>query len=316
MQIPETPKNVGDLDLMKKLDQYAQGKASWLEGETKLGQEAKKECHELYTSIVKLVDKAFSWMLSRSTAHEMETFTVHDVSHGHKVAHLMWHILKPERRELLTPPEIGMLVVSAYLHDLGMVLNSEDRQKRLDPESDMWHKLEIQEPQRATFDQLRKQYEDPELSDFQKKRARQLLHQAEEALLCQDTRERHAYRERYEQLLTQLQQYHEDDRAKLPDIESCLSYQGDSFKEKLIEICVSHGKDTTFLIENDDNQPERPRFPANYVLGECQNDLLMVASALRLADILDFDRERTPSVLFYYLLPPSHTAQNDRSVLE
>jgi len=42
----------------------------------------------------------------------------------------------------------------------------------------------------------------------------------------------------------------------------------------------------------------------------------MVAGALRLADILDFDRERTPVVLFHYLLPTALASTDDRSVLE
>jgi hypothetical protein len=42
----------------------------------------------------------------------------------------------------------------------------------------------------------------------------------------------------------------------------------------------------------------------------------MVAAALRLADILDFDRERTPSVIYHYFLPGSLDAGDDVSVRE
>jgi hypothetical protein len=35
---------------------------------------------------------------------------------------------------------------------------------------------------------------------------------------------------------------------------------------------------------------------------------LAVAAALRLADLIDFDRERTPQVLFRYLIPSSEQA--------
>jgi hypothetical protein len=42
----------------------------------------------------------------------------------------------------------------------------------------------------------------------------------------------------------------------------------------------------------------------------------MVSAALRLADILDFDRERTPAVLFHYLLPDTLGGIDNRSVLE
>jgi molecular chaperone HtpG len=42
----------------------------------------------------------------------------------------------------------------------------------------------------------------------------------------------------------------------------------------------------------------------------------MVAAALRLADILDFDRERTPAALFHYLVTAPLDPEDDRSVLE
>ncbi|MCK5174914.1 MAG: ATP-binding protein, partial [Planctomycetes bacterium] len=61
---------------------------------------------------------------------------------------------------------------------------------------------------------------------------------------------------------------------------------------------------------------ERPRFAHDYTLGPASADLHMVAGALRLADILDFDRERTPAVLFHYLLPTNLAGQDNKSVLE
>lgn len=316
MQIPETPQSVEKLDLMIRLNEYANGNANWDATGNGLGANARAACRSLHDNLLRLIKESFAPLLTRTTAHEMETFTVHDPSHGRKVAHLMWHILDTDRRDRLTPPEIGMLVASAYLHDVGMALNADEREERLKDDSDLWHKLEIQESQKLTFDKLRKQANDPDMTEPQKTRARRMLNQAEEALLCQDTRERHAIRERYEKVLTQLQGYHTKDASKLPDVESCLSFAGDTFRDKLIDICVSHGKDTEHLVGNDDINPERPRFPSDYTLGQCTADLHMVASALRLADILDFDRERTPAVLFYYLLPPSHHTLDDRSVLE
>jgi hypothetical protein len=53
----------------------------------------------------------------------------------------------------------------------------------------------------------------------------------------------------------------------------------------------------------------------DYPIGSTSANLHMVAAALRLADILDFDRERTPSVLFHYLLPGRLNTE-DRSVIE
>jgi hypothetical protein len=54
----------------------------------------------------------------------------------------------------------------------------------------------------------------------------------------------------------------------------------------------------------------------NFIETCCIADTRLVAAALRLADILDFDRERTPAVLFHYLLPQSDDPRENISVRE
>ena len=316
MQIPETPTKIEELDLIKQLSDYSNGKTSWLEHQHPLGQNQKKACEFLHANIISLVDKMFNPLLGRINAREMETFTMHDSKHALKVAHLMWHFLEPGRREKLTPPEIALLVLSAYFHDLGMALSPQQREERLSPQSDLWHHLEIDEDLKKTIFEFKEQSSNKELPDTIRNRALHKLCQAEEVLLCQDTRERHATKERYEELLNLLQDFHCKEPSKLSDVETCLSFDGDSFRDKLIEICVSHDQDLDFLLDNDETDIERPRFPKDYTIGSCIADLHMVAAALRLADILDFDRERTPTVLFYYLLPTTLAPTDDKSVIE
>src|SRR6266478_2552263 len=140
MQIPETPSSVVELDLMKRLDAYANGSVSWNSDKSEIGTTARQACRTLHTNLTNLVNGLFAFILDRVTAREMETFTMHDRVHGRKVAHLMWHILKPERREQLTPPEIALMLLAAHLHDLGMGLSPAERAVRLGPESDLWDK--------------------------------------------------------------------------------------------------------------------------------------------------------------------------------
>lgn len=315
MNIPETPTSIDELDLIQRLNAYADGTASWLPDGAKPGPNAVKACQTLRTDLTRLVDKMLGPLLSRINAREMETFTMHDSTHSLKVAHLIWHILHPDRRNTLTPPEIAILVASAFLHDLGMALSPQERERRLYPDSDLWSLLEIDESLKDSIQQLKARLS-ADLPKPQKDRARHRLAQAEEALLCRDTRERHTSPERYKELLDQLQQFHIEDPTNLPDIESCLSFEGDSFRDKLIDICVSHGRDIDFLLEKDQTNIERDRFPHDYTIGSCTADLHMIAAALRLADILDFDRERTPPILYHYLLPTALAPQDDRSLLE
>src|SRR5687767_5564577 len=106
MQIPETPSRVQDLDLMQRLLAYASGDAAWQQRDH--GEKARLECDRLYAGLVHLAETVTP-LLERIASREMERFTIHDHRHALKVAHLMWHILSPERRSRLTPPEIGLL---------------------------------------------------------------------------------------------------------------------------------------------------------------------------------------------------------------
>lgn len=76
------------------------------------------------------------------------------------------------------------------------------------------------------------------------------------------------------------------------------------------------GGDAFDLIERDPRDRHRYRFPTNFPVGPVLADTRLVAAALRLADILDFDRERTPPSLFHYLLPGGEDPAENRSVRE
>ena len=78
MQIPETPQTVADLDLMKRLDAYANGAASWSTDGNPIGEAAKQACRTLHTNLINLTNGVFAYVLDRVTAREMEMFTMHD----------------------------------------------------------------------------------------------------------------------------------------------------------------------------------------------------------------------------------------------
>lgn len=315
MRIPETPSTVENLDLMKCLEDYSEGRATW-SADGMHGQDTQRACRVLHTNIVQIVQHVFSYVLDRVTSNELDTFTMHDRRHGLKVSHLMWHILAAERRARLTPVEIALLVLSAHIHDAGMALSREERERRLAPDSDLWERLQIEHETRTAIKVCRDHTQDPSLSNAARIRAEQELFQAEQFLLALDTRERHATRERYEQLLNELSDYHDRDRARIPDIDQCLAFDGDSFRDKLIEICVSHNQGAEFLIERDPGNFELFRLPSSYPVGASTANLHFVAAALRLADILDFDRERTPALLYHYLIPSELASSVNISSLE
>jgi len=301
MQVPETPATVQELDLMRLLERYAKGESSWT-GES-LGPELRQACNTLHAELVNLVNQVFAYLMDRANAREMDLFTMHDRRHGQKVAHLMWHITDPDRRSSLTPPEIGLMVLAAYLHDAGMAVSRQEREKRLAAGSDLWQALDLNPNARDKFYELRRQLSDAALSPEQKALVEIKVFQAEEALLTEDTRARHAKRERYFAILDLLAAFHDKDHERIPDIARALSFDGFSFKDALVDICVSHNESANALVEPDKINFQSLRFSRRFPVGRAVADLQFVAAALRLSDILDFDRERTPAFLFHYLVP-------------
>jgi len=203
-EIPSAPGELESLDLMRRLEQYGRGKATWKprtsKGKVALSDREKKACLRLYENLKTVCEDILKYILDRVQAREMAIFTSHDHTHGLKVAHLMWYLLTPERRERLTPPEIGLLIGAAYLHDVGMALTDEERESRYAPESDLWLRLEADFDRKQEVLALQLQVGDMGRSQEERNRATLRLQQALEAILCLDTRDRHATPERYEEV--------------------------------------------------------------------------------------------------------------------
>jgi hypothetical protein len=102
----------------------------------------------------------------------------------------------------------------------------------------------------------------------------------------------------------------------LPELRSCASFDGDSFLAQAVDLCVSHNESADVLAARDSADAGRERFTRELPVGRSTADLLLVAASLRLCDILDFDRERTPRILFHYLLHGRQGPPVDRSELE
>jgi hypothetical protein len=78
MQIPETPSQLEKLDLMLRLCDYADGRASWVPGGGEMGVKTRAACRLLHTSISQIVSNLICPILSRTTARELESFTMHE----------------------------------------------------------------------------------------------------------------------------------------------------------------------------------------------------------------------------------------------
>jgi hypothetical protein len=308
--LPPTPESFDDLDLVKRLAAYAAGSESYHEDEAvRMAPAELKAAGALLVGLRQFVEQLVGPILNRTTSGELSTFTLHDETHGRKVAHLAWCILDPERRRRLSPPEIVLIVAAAYFHDMGMALSPNERKLRLPQVLERISGMSADQPLKRRIDDLRRVLSDQPHEAEELSRIQWNLHELEEVALADDTRERHATRERYEELLAVLRAANLKDPEAVPSVDSCLSQGGDSLVPALIEVCTSHGESADCLAEASPEDPSRRRFRA-IPIGRFTVDTHLAAACLRLGDILDFDRERTPPILFYYLVsPPSGSAE-------
>jgi signal transduction histidine kinase len=195
------------------------------------------------------------------------------------------HLVADQTLEQLSVVELAVLIMSSYLHDLGMCLTASERKRLLlSPEfSDHlrgWPQLE--QEIRTTRAKLRQAGAGEALV------LETRLFQLQEAALASFLRRRHAAPDRYAQLTQVLKE-----TAGRADL---FQTAGVSFEAELIDICGSHNLDAAVLLQARSAYDDR--FPRDLAIGGFRLNTQFCAAVLRLADILDFDRERTPRVLF------------------
>ena len=212
-------------------------------------------------------------------------FTLHNRDHAKKLVHLGAYVVSPETLQLLSALELGSIITASYLHDLGMSLSTTERTRILiDPA--FTESLESWPQLAEDLEQARKQ---AELAEGPRKLAlERRVFQLQEAALAHYLRPRHAEPARYQGLFTRLKE--STGRGDLFEVE------GVSFEKELIDICASHNRDPSVLLGVRD--PYSDDFPRDLVVGGQRLNVQFCAAVLRLVDILDFDRERTPRILF------------------
>ena len=224
-------------------------------------------------------------LLDLIIAGPFRNYTLHNPSHSKKLIHLAGQIISQQTMDYLSALELSIIIMSCYLHDLGMCLTSHERNRIL---SSIEFSEEIRNwPQ--IWDEIESAREIYQSAPSDEKfliEAR--IFQLQESGLTSYLRPRHATREKYSELIIKLK-----DGSGRSDL---FQVRGVSFESELKEICISHNLDAGVLLENID--PYTDRFPRDLPIGGMRLNAQFCAAVLRLADILDFDNERTPSILF------------------
>lgn len=201
-------------------------------------------------------------------------YTKHDLQHLLNVADIIARFL-PKQTEGPSPLnalELTYLWLAILLHDVGMfVSKADEKQAMLDSEEYKEH--------------LRKKRERREAAEKAEQLGQTVRAQAiRDAIFAEFIRQQHAQRVR---------DYVEK------HLNGELKFQGADLSPDIVSLCESH--DWGVLESNDARYPSKcvKTLETRKLIGKTPVNLAYLACCLRLGDILDFDRTRTPLSAFY-----------------
>src|SRR5437868_90168 len=92
-----------------------------------LYQTLKAKTLEKDSEIISLIDKAvpYAHQRTKTIIRNMGEFTLHDSDHLFRVLHLMEKLLPAQTIRNLSSPELMLLILSAFFHDIGMAPDEE-----------------------------------------------------------------------------------------------------------------------------------------------------------------------------------------------
>ena len=242
----------------------------------------KEKCESLgQHDVLTLVSEVWSFATLRlkTVIKNMPEFTLHDETHITNMLRIMEKLIPATSIENLSIPDLLMLLLSVFLHDIGMapeekyILAWKKQLSEEDVDDELQKEIEVFGRFRMTFTN--------QISDIQR-----FLSQGEnsKAQLLEDF------------IITEYIRITHSTRARKIIAEhwsNKITYQDTDLTEDLASICFSHNENYTYLLDME-------------TFRLCGQDtylcLPFVATLLRLADIIDFDPKRTPAVLFSHLV--------------
>lgn len=241
----------------------------------------KKKCMEQnQLAVLALVQEVgyFAIMRLKTVIKNMPEFTLHDDTHIFNMLVIIGKIIPKSSIDMLSIPDLLMLVLSVFLHDIGMAPDEKHILAWKDQSNAPLLDNEL-EKEKNLYKQFRMTYTH-QLSDIERMHAEgddsraELL---EDCIITEYIRITHAQRAR------KIMADYWADRIVYEDTDST---------EDLATICFSHNESYTFLLNMESFKV-------------CGQDTYLcipfVVTMLRLADIIDFDPKRTPQVLFSHL---------------
>jgi molecular chaperone HtpG len=218
-----------------------------------------------------------------------DQYTRHDISHIDQMLRMMEWLIPEDTRELLTPTDSLLQVLSIYLHDLGMLITTREYESR---ESTDWREYvaELFGGERG--------------ADYRAKVEALPTEAAERFLYQEFVRAHHGERVRAWISGSRSNRLGEaEEAAEL--IAELLRPLPTLFREDLGLVCESHHK--TNLSDVSIYPISRPYGPSE----EAAANVQYAAFILRTADLLHITSDRTPSVLFRLIAPEDPLSQEE-----
>jgi len=206
------------------------------------------------------------------------TYTKHDISHIDTMLKMLDWLIPPQTKQVMTSVDWLLLVLAIYLHDLGMVVTSQEYQERMENQEYV-----------AFLERLEK---DPDAKDYLA-RARTMEPEERDRFFYQEfVRFHHAARIR--EWVTGNHSRFWGDRVKhfSDEIGKIMTNLPSRFRENLGIVCESHHKDN---LENTKIYPLAQRY------GNDPDEIANVqysALILRSVDLIHVTKDRTPSIMY------------------
>jgi len=217
---------------------------------------------EIVTSVSPLLERI---------SENMPEYTLHDPNHSAKVLEIMGKIIPDETLHNFNSIELTLLILSCYLHDIGMTCSKEEKEQLIrtqefeilfksdiDKQNKFQYYISIKDHRSATF--------------------------IEDQVFTEYLRRNHVRRS-----ANYIAKHLNQGRLEL-------SYNEIPFWKHLIAICDGHGEPVKSL-ENTS------KWPRHTLVGDKIINVQFLSLVLRLADILDLDPERTPKIIYEFVNP-------------
>lgn len=246
-----------------------------------LYKELERRCKEdasLHT-VIALIQKVgeYSISISKSIIMNMKEYTLHDENHIFNMLYLASKFIPQETLSKLSTPDIMMIILAIFLHDIGMSPPGEvicAWKNQLLPQEAIHYEDEIVKFQRFRNSFVR---EIKEIEAFHKSEQHTNAQLIEDQIITNYIRSTHADRAR---------------KLIAKDWAGKIKYQDTDLTPTLAQICFSHNENYMALLEME-------------TIKLCAEDTFLclpfVSVILRLSDIMDFDTKRTPAILFSHL---------------